>query len=286
MENIRQAIERAKSRRGVAGGQPVGRPDTATRIHRAEHGPSLDPGLDTAPTSEPARGLREAELDPRHLQSERIVSHVVANPLSRPFDMLRTQILQSMDAASNSKIIAVTSPTAGCGKTVTAVNLAFSIARQPERSVMLMDLDFPKPRVASCLGLEPNPGVLGVLQGRSRIEEAIVHARIGQQNVMVLPTSSSLGSSELMASRPMATLFEDLRRDYRSQIIIVDLPPILSSDDVIAILPQVDCALLVVAVGTTKVSEMEECTRHLQSTEVVRIAVNKVPYAGTNYVYK
>ena len=88
-----------------------------------------------------------------------------------------------------------------------------------------------------------------------------------------------------MASRAMAMLFQDLRRTYASQTIIVDLPPILSSDDVLAILPQVDCVLLVVAVGTTKVAEIEECTRHLQSTEVVRIAVNKVPNANAAYGY-
>ena len=53
----------------------------------------------------------------------------------------------------------------------------------------------------------------------------------------------------------------------------------------ITILPQVDCVLLVTAVGLSKVSEIEECSRHLRSVDVVRIVVNKVPENGTPYHY-
>ena len=88
-----------------------------------------------------------------------------------------------------------------------------------------------------------------------------------------------------MASRAMATMFEDFRRDYSSQTIIVDLPPILSSDDFISILPQVDCVLLVVAVGTSKLSDIEESKKHLQSAEIVRVVVNKAPESNAPYYY-
>jgi protein-tyrosine kinase len=204
------------------------------------------------------------------------------DPFCRPFDMLRTQVLQSMEVAG-AKILAVTSPTAGCGKSVTAVNLALSIARQPENSVLLMDLDFQKPKVATYLGLESGGGVLSVLEGRRRLAEAVIHAHIGTQELMVLPTASSSGSAEFMASRAMATLFEELKRDSGAQTVIVDLPPVLASDDVIAVLPHVDCVLLVVAVGTTKVSEIEECNKHLRSAGVLRVVLNKVPQEATQY---
>ena len=113
----------------------------------------------------------------------------------------------------------------------------------------------------------------------------VVRVKVGNEQLLVLPTSATTGSAELMASQAMAMLFQDLKRNYASEIIIVDLPPILSSDDVLAVLPLIDCVLLVVGVGTTKVSEIEECTKHLQSTEVVRIAVNKVPDLQANYYY-
>jgi protein-tyrosine kinase len=146
-------------------------------------------------------------------------------------------------------------------------------------------LDLLRPRVGLCLGLKFGDGVRSVLERRAILSEAIIHARTDSQRLMVLPTTPRAGHSELMASRAMATMFQDLRREFASDIIIVDLPPILSSDDAITILPQVDCVLLVVAVGVSKVSDIQESNRHLQSAEVLRIVVNKVPEASMPYYY-
>ncbi len=194
--------------------------------------------------------------------------------------MLRTQVLQSMDQ-KGWKILGITSPTPGCGKTVTAINLAFSIARQPERSVLLVDLDLQKPQVASCLGVKRESGVVSVLEGRTSLSSAIIQARVAKHRVVVLPVENSTSSSSaLLASRAMGTLLQEIRRDYRSPTVILDLPPMLSSDDVLAILPQLDCILLVAAVGTSTVSQIEECNNHLQSAEVIRFVLNKVPELG------
>ena len=84
-----------------------------------------------------------------------------------------------------------------------------------------------------------------------------------------------------MGSRAMRDLLQDIKRSYQSHIIIVDLPPILASDDVIAVLPQIDSVLLVAAVGQTKASEIEECKRHLQSSHLVRVVVNKATEANS-----
>jgi protein-tyrosine kinase len=274
MENIRQAIERAK-----AGSSFQRRPtlapatdlDQQSRYSGAQH-------FDAQPEAQ------EIELNSAHLQAHRIISYGTSNPLSRPFDMLRTQVLQTMDA-KGWKVLAVTSPTAACGKTVTAVNLALSIARSPERSVLITDLDLPRPKLSECLGLQTDIGVLSVLRGETLLADSITHTYIGNQRLGVLPTRATSGSSELLSSRSMGDLFQDFRSGLHGQTIIVDLPPILASDDVISILPHVDCVLLVVAVGTTKISEIEECNRHLQASQVIRIVVNKVRDAAVNYYY-
>ena len=87
-----------------------------------------------------------------------------------------------------------------------------------------------------------------------------------------------------MSSRQMGNLLRDLRNDF--QIVILDLPPILSSDDVIALLPQIDCVLLVAAVGLTKTSEIEECMGHLQQSQLVRVVLNKArDTKSTHYHY-
>ena len=180
--------------------------------------------------------------------------------------MLRTQVLQSMDV-KDWTFLGVTSPTQGCGKTVTATNLALSIGRQPERSVLLIDLDLRKPHVATCLGLKPKDGVLSVLENRSALADAIVEVGISDCRMMVLPAESSISrSSDRMASRAMSELLRQIKQEFRSQIIILDLPPLLSSDDVLTLLPRLDCMLLVTAVGLTTPAQITESDKHLRST--------------------
>jgi len=273
MENIRQALERSLAAEGVS--------DQTQR----SVGPAQRGGEFVGARQQYATGIREVPLNSSHLQANRIISHLLTDQRAKPFDMLRTQVLQTMDL-KGWRILAVTSPTPACGKTVTAVNLAISIARQPHRSVLLVDFDLQRPRVAASLGLKlADEGVLSVLSGQTTLPNAMINARIGDQRLFVLPTKSTIGSSELMGSPAMATLMQSLTRDYQSRTIIIDLPPILAGDDVIAILPKVDCVLLVASVGKSTVAEIEECSRHLQATEVVRTVVTKVPEASMSYYY-
>jgi len=275
MENIRQAVERVKAHQSAGSGQKSLAGSAVPRLQS-----EMDVGVACGNDAQ----NQEIELNSVHLQSKRIISHDITDPRSRAFDMLRTQVLQSMDL-KGWKTLAVTSPTPACGKTLTAVNLAVSIARQPDRSVLLVDLDFRKPQVAACLGLKCDEGVLSVLEGRTTLSDAIIPARVGNLRFMVLPTASTIRSSELISSRAMTAMLEDIKREYHSKTIILDLPPILSGDDVIAILPQMDCVLLVAAVGTTTVAQIKECNKHLQSAEVVRIALNKVLETSTDHYY-
>jgi len=225
----------------------------------------------------------EIGLDPRHLESRRIIAHDVRDPRAKSFDILRTQVLRSMDT-SHWQILAVTSPTPGCGKTLTSVNLALSIARQSDRAVLLVDLDLQKPQVAATLGLTCSTGVLSVVEGGTRLQDALIQARIAGSRIVVLPTEQPIaGSSEWMTSAGMRAMLQAIRRDFQSWTVIVDMPPVLTGDDVIAVLPQIDCALLVAAAGKSQRSEIEEAARHLASTDVVRLVLNKVPEDVSRY---
>lgn len=274
MENIRQAVERARA----------GRSSFDFRILQSSSAPlpqHMGPPIVTRAEAE--LQAEEATLDTARLASKRIVSHDGADQRSRPYDMLRTQVLQSM-TEKKWRILGVTSPTPGCGKTLTAVNLAFSMARQADKSVVLVDLDLQKPKVAECLGVRlAAGGVLDLLEERATLEEVAIPVLAGNQRIVVLPALGTRQSSELMSSRAMSKLLQDLRRDY--QIIVVDLPPILVSDDVIALAPQLDCLLLVAAIGLSKASEVEDCIRHLQPSQLLRVVVNKATEANAQYSY-
>jgi MinD superfamily P-loop ATPase len=78
---------------------------------------------------------------------------------------------------------------------------------------------------------------------------------------------------------------QDLAGPRQSRIVVLDLPPLLTGHDVISVLPQIDCVLLVAAVGTSKVSEIEECYKYLQATSVVRFVLNKAPQSKSTAAY-
>jgi protein-tyrosine kinase len=272
MDEIRQAVERAKA--NAKPSTPAAPSSTPLPPQRPKLGKFRAPGLSALRTDlgAPLNGIK---LDIQHLESQRIIAHNSADARSKAFDMLRTQVLQAMDQ-KNWQFLAVTSPTVGCGKTVTAINLALSIARQPERSVLLVDLDLRRPQVASCLGVSCDQGTLSVLERRASLAQAVIQSQAANHELLVLPAeSSTLSSAELIASRAMTTMLQDIKRDYPSRIVIFDVPPMLAGDDVLALLPQIDCVLLVASVGTSTTSEIKECTKHLQASEVIRLVLNK-----------
>ena len=280
MENIRQALKRAQElstgRPRRLGEDPL---NASPRYQTRQNIGIMEPA---APGREASQ---EIALNLRSLEANRIIAQDDTDARSRFFDILRTQVLQAMDE-KNLKILGITSPSPACGKTVTSINLALSIARQPERSAFLVDMDLQKPQIANYLGIDCQDGLISVLEGRTDLWNASVMARAGKYGITVLPAEKpTSGSSAWMTSREMSTILQEIRRDYSSDTIIVDLPPMLASDDVIAILPQLDCILLVAAIGKTTVAEVEECNRYLQSTDVIRLVLNKIPRLNAQYYY-
>lgn len=269
MERIKHAIARAKQERQQ---QP-----TAVRA-----APAIDEVKQDAGAANGAGELRVPDpvqivpVDRRHLQEMRIVAHDGSEGHSQHFDMLRTQVLQRLEAASQS-VFAITSPRSGCGKTVTAINLAMSIARQIEQGVLLVDLDLRKPQVARYLGIQPTAGIDDVIAGRCSPSEAMLVPDLCGHRLTVLAAPASVPNpTERIVSSTMKTVLGGLRKDPRYRLIIFDLPPMLSSDDFLAFLPQVDAALLVASAGETTVHDIAECERLIDPDKLLGCVLNKV----------
>jgi protein-tyrosine kinase len=266
MEDIRKAAARAQAGKGPGSPSGQGNP----QIDHRELAMRMPPAL---------------QLDRAHLESKRVVAHDISDPRSSAFDMLRTQVLQTMDL-KGWRVLAVTSPTAGCGKTLMATNLALSIARLPERSVLLLELDLRRPQIAATLGLKRELGVLGVLQGKVQLPDAITPIGVDRYRIDVMIAEQSVpNASEWIASSRMKALLGLIRRDFPHHIVIVDTAPMLATDDFLTLLPMIDCVLLVGAVGVSTISDVENCKRHLNADTIVRVVLNKTrennrPYYG------
>lgn len=281
MERIKEAIEKARAGEQILGVQrtairSVVRAD-ATQTH--EH-PSVlpDATLDISYTR-----TRVVRPDPEHLEAHRIIAHQKTHPNSWSFDTLRTQVLQRMDE-NGWRVLAVTSPTLGSGKTVVAINLAISIAQQAQRTALLVDFDLRRPSVAAYLGLTAKVSLNDVLQRGSDVAEAMVNP--GFERLVVLPALRPADRpSEILASPKVSGLLAELRARYADRVLVLDLPPVLAADDVMSILPKVDCVLLVIGSGVSSEKEIEEAQRRLSKVPLVGVVLNKDASIVNNAYY-
>jgi protein-tyrosine kinase len=275
MERIKLAIERARQQAATSGAPTMPASDAAAFERTSpslttEHG-ELGVPVDLLP------------LDPVHLERNRIVAMDPTNPYRRQFDLLRTQVLQKMQE-HGWRTLAITSPSMQSGKTVVAVNLALSIAYHPSRTALLVDFDLRRPQVGAALGLPERTSLSDVLTGSADVRDAIVH--VGIPRFLVLPTHRKVaGAAETLASDKVSKIISGLRDHYPERIIIFDLPPVTAVDDVIAVLPKVDCVLLVVGSGDSTKRELEESQRHLARSNLLGVVVNKAADGVTRDEY-
>jgi protein-tyrosine kinase len=283
VERLKVAIEKARASRAVGGQgmadppwrtapeEPGGTPEGARqdeRQARASASAAADPWL----------ALDEITLDPRALLRERIVTRDKSDPAHIAFDALRTRLLKALRDNRWSRV-AITSPTKGCGKTMVSCNLAFSLARQPETRCMLIDLDLRLPQLADRLGQRDGPGIEPYLLGE--VAPRDYFRRAGANLAIGLNTARVWNAAELVQSRRVAATLAASLELYRPTVVIFDLPPMLTSDDVLAFLPNVDGVLLVAAAGETRAAEIEECERLMaEHTNFLGVVLNKAEDSG------
>ena len=223
------------------------------------------------------------KLDQSSLERNRIVSHAKNNLYSGVFDSLRTQVLQKMEE-NGWKTIAVVSPTPASGKTFVSINLAISIAHQPQKTAILLDLDLRRPKIANYLGLNVAQSMNDYLQGNAKLEDLMISPGIAR--LVVVPTMRPVAkSSEVLSSSKVVNLIQELRDRYESRIVIFDAPPILNSDDAMVLLPQVDCFLLVIANGMSTKAEVEEAMHYLPQEKLLGVVFNKADIETREYYY-
>jgi protein-tyrosine kinase len=229
--------------------------------------------------------IPDVELSASRLEAARVVAHDIADPRAKAFDVLRTQVLQSMER-NGWRVVAVTSPGPGCGKTFTALNLAISAARQLPGSVLLTDLDLRKPQIAQRLEIKPKAGIRALLEDRVALEEAITVVSAAGAVFGILPCErGSSRSSDLLASPAMGSALHTIKEDRDLRLTVLDLPPVLAGDEVMSVLPGVDCILMITVSGSTTAVELKECARYLNGTPVVRVVFNKIRETAPPYYY-
>jgi protein-tyrosine kinase len=213
-------------------------------------------------------------VDWAELKERRVVAMNDAQPAGHAYRMLRTQVLQRA-RLHGLNTLGVVSAVNGEGKTLTAINLALSLAAEPNQTVLLLDLDLRRPAVARTLGLNAERGLESWFGGEEPTRN-VCYGIEGVERFHVLPTMAPVnGSSEVLAGVGTRRLFNELKGRDPGRLLIVDLPPVLLSDDTLMLAPLLDAVVLVVNERRTKREDVVRVVELLGNTRIVGTVLNR-----------
>ena len=216
---------------------------------------------------------RQIEASSLGLRDRRLLIGNDESAEAAAYKILRTQVLQRLKADAWNTI-AVVSPNAGEGKTLTAANLAISLACEVSHSVLLVDLDLRRPALHRLFGDEAPLGLSDYLHGGVPLSDLLFNP--GIERLIVLPGGKPvMNSAELLSSPKMAQLVDELKTRYPSRIVLFDTPALLSNADTLAFSPYVDAALLVIEDGKTSREDVTRAVELLRQTNVLGTVLNK-----------
>ncbi len=272
MDRLQQAIQKAREER--ARRETPLQPLQLTGEQR--HVPQdPDDGLWTA--------LREMTIDAKTIKRNRLMSYT-SGPDAAPYDMLRTKVLQQT-LSNGWRRLALTSPYSGAGKSTTTANLAFSLGRQPDLRIVVIDFDMRRMGLAAILGQTGKTSMADVIKGKVAFEDHAV--RHGDNVIFGLNYVAARNPSEILQSRRTVEMLEQIEAAYKPDLILFDTPPLMASDDSHGFLKNVDCALLLVAAEKTHMDHIDLAERQLaELTSVMGIVLNKCRYISGAYGYE
>lgn len=187
--------------------------------------------------------------------------------------VLRTKLL-TLTRANNWRTVMITSVHEGEGKTVTAINLAFAMAREHQQTVALVECDLRTPSICNYLGIETTIGLTNYFMNNTPLQDIIVWPEVDK--LTLIPAGQPLAeSSEVLGSPRMEQLVQEMKSRYQDRYVFFDFPPLLAVADPLAFMPYVDCVLMVVEAGRTPARDIKEALSLIPKGKLLGLVLNK-----------
>lgn len=268
MEKLQAALAKAREKRSVVAGSPSAAAFQGRNSSDA--------------ASEAWNAIPRLDFEQRRLVRKRLVA-LRGGGEATPYDVLRTKVIQLMHA-NDWKRLLITSPAPGSGKTTTSANLAISLARQVDLRVTLMDLDMRRPALAKLIGYKAEMGAEAVLTGETEFGEQA--RRLGDNLALSMNYQSSRDPSDLFLRTRTAEAIDRIEAEFRPDIMLFDMPPLMVNDDTSAFCRNVDCALVIAEAGVSTVAQIDMCEKELSEvTNVLGVVLNKCRFQSDGYGY-
>ena len=171
------------------------------------------------------------------------------------YNKLRSTVIALTKGEEFSNTLLVTSTISEEGKSMTALNLAISLAKEHDHTVLLVDTDLRRPSVHRFLGIRPDVGLVHCLRDGLPIEKALIKTGIGK--LVVLPAGESISDPvDMLSSNRMREIILELKKRYAERYVIFDTPPAMPFADASVLATSIDATLYVVREGRAKKQDL------------------------------
>jgi len=213
--------------------------------------------------------------------------------VAEQFRKLRTYLLRP-GLQNPPKTILVTSAFSGEGKSLIAINLAISIAIELNSYALLVDCDLRNPTLSRWFGLHDSRGLSDYLLERADLTDLLVKTQVDKLSLLC-GGSSQENPVELIGSKKMESLVEELKSRYHDRYIILDSSPVLATTEPNVLDEMVDGIILVVRAGETPRESVQQAIKLLKTEKIIGVVLNDMEfkssalhsrYFGTNRYYR
>ncbi|MBJ6801415.1 XrtA-associated tyrosine autokinase [Geomonas propionica] len=280
MSRIEMAMEKA-ARLRENGGQP---PEQEQAKARTDSSPAAAAPLPREAESAPPVVPASQALSPKDPFLATI--HDPHSQAAEEYRKLKSMLVKLTDGENFKNTIMVTSSVPREGKSLTALNLAVTLAQGLDHTVLLVDADLRRPSLHEYLGIAQGTGLSDILKGEAEISQTIVQTGIGK--LAVIRGGSQVDNPvELFSSQKMRGVVDELKMRYPDRYIIFDTPPVLPFAESRALANVVDGVLFVVKERLASQTEIREAYDHLKGSGLLGVVYNaaEAPAGDERYSY-
>ncbi|MCG8430570.1 MAG: CpsD/CapB family tyrosine-protein kinase [Candidatus Omnitrophica bacterium] len=223
----------------------------------------------------------DSDIDPRI-----VTFYDPLSPVTEQYRTFRTNLQSIRKDNKPMRVITITSSTHSEGKTITAINLAVSMAQDmSKKKILLVDADLRRARLDHYLGIESDMGLADLVTDGARVDDVLLN--VGIDNLTVLPAGKlPHNPADILGSNKMKNLIAALRAKY--DYVIFDTPPVISVTDAGLVGALTDGVLVVVKASKTQrgvVKHSEALLRQAQARLLGYVLTN-IEYHIPAYIYR
>lgn len=265
---LKRALDKAKKAREEAGLKALTGTPAGDRVRKPEEPEEREEW--SPPVYDKSRMI---ELDCEKVRENRCVCMFPDAEEIDYYKVLRTQI-QHRTRVNGWNTVMITSVRPGEGKTLTAINLAFTFAKAFHHTVFLVDCDLKRQNVHQYLGLSNGVGLIDYLVDDVPLKDLIVWP--GVEKMSVISGGRTVhDSTELLSSPKMKAAVMEMKTRYPDRYVLFDVPPLLAGADALAFAPLVDSILMVVEAEKTALPDVQKALELIPKEKFLGFVLNR-----------